>query len=66
MDDHNLRRHTLGCKKAERIIFVAMPEARIASEATAKDRCANISALISGSIVDEAFRHPDSAVKRVW
>lgn len=59
MDDHELRKHLLGSKKTERIIFAATPETKAALEAIAKDKCVSVSALITGLVVDEALRHPE-------
>ena len=59
MDDHELRKHLLGSKKTERIIFAATPETKAALEAIAKDKCVSGSALITALVVDEAMRHPE-------
>ena len=59
MDDHELRKHLLGSKKTERIIFAATPETKSALEAMAKDRCVSVSALITSLVVDEAVRNPE-------
>jgi hypothetical protein len=63
MDEHELRRHLLGSKKTERIIFAATPETKTALETMAKDRCVSVSALITGLVIDEALRHPDLILK---
>ena len=63
MDDHELRKHLLGSKKTERVIFAATPETKAALEAMAEDRCVSVSALITSLIVDEALRYPDLVVK---
>ena len=59
MDDHELRKHLLGSKKTERIIFAATPETKAALEAIAKDKCVSVSALITSLGGDEALRHPE-------
>lgn len=59
MDGHELRKHLLGSRKTERIIFAATPETKAALEAMAEDRCVSVSALITGLVVDEALRHPE-------
>ena len=63
MDDHELRKHLLGSKKTERIIFAATPETKAALEAMAKDRCVSVSALITSLVVDEALRNPELVEK---
>lgn len=63
MDKHDLRRHLLGSKKTERIIFAATPETKAALEAMARDRCVSVSALITGLVVDEALRNPEVVAK---
>ena len=59
MDDHELRKHLLGSKKTERIIFAATPETKAALEAMAKEQCVSVSALITKLVVDEALRNAD-------
>ena len=56
MDDHELRKHLLGSKKTERIIFAATPETKAALETMARERCISVSALITSLVVDEAIR----------
>ena len=59
MDERELRKHLLGNKKTERIIFAATPETKAALEVMAGERCVSVSALITGLIVDEAIRNAD-------
>ena len=63
MNDHELRKHLLGSKKTERIIFAATPETKAALEAIARDKCVSVSALITGLVVDEALRNPELVEK---
>ena len=65
MDDHELRKHLLGSKKTERIIFAATPETKVALEAMAKEKCVSVSALITGLVVDEAIRNADLVAREV-
>ena len=65
MDTRELRKHLLGGKKTERIIFAATPETKAALEAIARDRCVSVSALITSLIIDEALRNTDVVAKEV-
>lgn len=65
MDGHELRKHLLGSKKTERIIFAATPETKAALEAMAKEQCVSVSALITKLVVDEALRNADIIAKEV-
>ena len=65
MDDHELRKHLLGSKKTERIIFAATPETKAALEVMAKEQCVSVSALITKLVVDEALRNADVVAKEV-
>lgn len=59
MDERELRKHLLGSKKTERIIFAATPETKAALETIAREQCVSVSALITSLIVDEAIRNAD-------
>lgn len=63
MDDRELRKHLLGNKKTERIIFAATPETKMALEAMAQEQCISVSALITRLVVDEALHYPDLILK---
>ena len=63
MDDHELRKHLLGSKKTERIIFAATPETKAALEAMATERCVSVSALITSLVVDEAVRNSEIVIE---
>lgn len=63
MDDHELRKHLLGSKKTERIIFAATPETKAALETMARERCISVSALITSLVVDEAIRDSEVVEK---
>jgi hypothetical protein len=59
MDDRELRKHLLGSRKTERIIFAATPETKAALETMAQEQCISVSALITKLVVDEALRNAD-------
>lgn len=63
MDDHELRKHLLGSKKTERIIFAATPETKAALETMARERCVSVSALITSLVIDEAIRDSEVVEK---
>ena len=65
MNDHELRKHLLGSKKTERIIFAATPETKAALEALARDRVTTVSALITSLVIDEAIRNADVVTREV-
>lgn len=65
MDDRELRKHLLGSRKTERIIFAATPETKAALEAMAKEQCVSVSALITKLVVDEALRNADVIAREV-
>lgn len=65
MDGHELRKHLLGSKKTERIIFAATPETKAALEVMAREQCVSVSALITSLVVDEAIRNADILAKEV-
>lgn len=65
MDARELRKHLLGGKKTERIIFAATPETKAALEAMAQDRCVSVSALITALVMEEAMRNAEVVMKEV-
>lgn len=55
MDEQELRKHVLGAKKTERIIFAATPEMKEALEAIAQEKCVSLSALLTSLAVEEVL-----------
>lgn len=59
MDGQKLKKHVLGSKKTERIIFAATPEMKEASEmkealeTIAQEKCVSLSALLTSLAVEE-------------
>lgn len=53
MGEQELRKHVLGAKKTERIIFAATPELKEALETIAQEKCVSLSALITSLTVNE-------------
>ena len=47
MDETELRKHVLGAKKTERVVFAATPELKGALETVAQEKCASLSALLT-------------------
>ena len=47
MDGQKLKKHVLGSKKTERIIFAATPEMKEALETIAQEQCVSLSALLT-------------------
>lgn len=59
MDEQDLRKHVLGAKKTERIIFAATPEMKEALEAIAQEKCVSLSALLTSLAVDEVLANKE-------
>ena len=55
MDENELRKHVLGAKKTERIIFAATPELKEALETVAQEKCVSLSALLTALATDEVL-----------
>lgn len=55
MDENELRKHVLGAKKTERIIFAATPELKEALEMVAQEKCVSLSALLTALATDEVL-----------
>lgn len=55
MDEQELRKHVLGAKKTERIIFAATPEMKEALETIAQEKCVSLSALLTSLAVEEVL-----------
>ena len=53
MDGQKLKKHVLGSKKTERIIFAATPEMNEALETIAQEKCVSLSALLTSLAVEE-------------
>ena len=59
MDENELRKHVLGAKKTERIIFAATPELKEALETIAQERCTSLSALLTALATDEVLANKE-------
>ena len=59
MDENELRKHVLGAKKTERIIFAATPELKEALEMVAQEKCVSLSALLTALATDEVLANKD-------
>ena len=59
MDEQELRKHVLGAKKTERIIFAATPEMKEALEAIAQEKCVSLSALLTSLAVEEVLANKE-------
>ena len=59
MQKSELRKHVLGAKKTERIIFVATPEMKEALETIAQEKCVSVSALLTSLALDEVLAHKE-------
>lgn len=59
MGEQELRKHILGAKKTERIIFAATPELKGALEAIAQEKCVSLSALITSLAADEVIENKE-------
>lgn len=55
MDEQELRKHVLGAKKTERIIFAATPEMKEALETIAREKCMSLSTLLTSLAVEEVL-----------
>lgn len=55
MDEQELRKHVLGAKKTERIIFAATPEMKEALETIAQEKCVSLSALLTSLAIEEVL-----------
>lgn len=59
MDEQDLRKHVLGAKKTERIIFAATPEMKSALERIAHEKCTSVSALLTSLALDEVIANKE-------
>ena len=59
MDENELKKHVLGAKKTERIIFAATPELKEALETVAQEKCMSLSALLTALATDEVLANKD-------
>lgn len=59
MDENELRKHVLGAKKTERIIFAATPELKEALETVAQEKCMSLSALLTSLATDEVLANKE-------
>lgn len=59
MDENELRKHVLGAKKTERIIFAATPELKEALEKIAQEKCVSLSALLTSLATEEVLANKE-------
>lgn len=59
MSEQELRKHILGAKKTERIIFAATPELKGALEAIVQEKCVSLSTLITSLAADEIIENKE-------
>ena len=59
MDENELRKHVLGAKKTERIIFAATPELKEALETIAQEKCTSLSALLTTLATEEVLANKE-------
>lgn len=59
MSTQELKKHVLGAKKTERIIFAATPEMKEALELIAQEKCMSVSALITSLVLDEVIANAE-------
>ena len=59
MGEQELRKHVLGAKKTERIIFAATSELKEALETIAREKCVSLSALITSLAIDEVIANKE-------
>jgi hypothetical protein len=59
MDEQELRKHVLGAKKTERIIFAATPEMKETLETIAQEKCVSLSALLTSLAVEEVLANKE-------
>ncbi len=59
MGEQELRKHVIGAKKTERIVFVATPELKEALETIAREKCVSLSTLITSLAVDEVIANKE-------
>lgn len=59
MDENELKKHVLGAKKTERIIFAATPELKEALEMVAQEKCVSLSALLTTLATEEVLANKE-------
>ncbi|MEF9877420.1 MAG: hypothetical protein RSB04_09640 [Gordonibacter sp.] len=59
MGEQELKKHVLGAKKTERIIFAATPEMKAALETIAQEKCMSLSALLTSLVVEEVLANEE-------
>ena len=55
MDGNELRKHVLGSKKTERLVFAVTPEMKAAMERIADEKCVSVSSLLTQLATDEVL-----------
>ena len=59
MGEQERRKHVIGAKKTERIIFAVTPELKEALETIAREKCVILSALITSLAIDEVIANKE-------
>lgn len=59
MNEQELKKHVLGTRKTERIIFAATPEMKRALETVAREECASLSALLTSLALDKVLEYKE-------
>ncbi|MBQ9069182.1 MAG: hypothetical protein IJ131_09010 [Eggerthellaceae bacterium] len=64
MDENELRKHVLGGKKTDRVIFAATPEMKAAIEKVAEEKCVSVSALLTSLAFEEIVANKELFAKQ--
>lgn len=59
MDGKGLKKHVLGGKKTDRVIFATTPEMKEAIERVAEEKCVSVSALLTSLALDEILANKE-------
>lgn len=59
MDENELRKHVLGSKKTERLVFAVTPEMKTAVERIAEEKCVSVSSLLTTLALDEVMANKE-------
>lgn len=64
MNDNELRKHVMGGKKSERVVFAVTPEMKSALELIAAENCTSVSALLTQLSLDEVLKNKNLLGKK--
>lgn len=64
MNENELRKHVLGGKKTDRVIFATTPELKVALETVAQEKCVSVSALLTSLVYEEIAANKDLFAKQ--